>query len=74
MGPHCFPVPALTICFLFLFSEPVLTIFFPAKKFPNKLAHKVPNNMLKNYPFCSFASFLIVLVTPFSKILESSRA
>ena len=30
--------------------------------------------MLKNPPFCSFVSFLIVLVTLFSKILESSRA
>ena len=42
--------------------------------FPHKLAPEVPNNVPKNYPFCSFVSFLIVLVTPFSKILESTRA
>ena len=28
----------------------------PAKKFANKLALHVPNNILKNPPFCSFAS------------------
>ena len=60
--------------FSFLFPEPALTIPFPVNKFPNKLAHKVPNNTLKNPPLGSFVSFLIVLVTPFSKILESSRA
>ena len=57
----------------FLFPEAALTIPFPAYKFPKKLAPKVPNNILKNLPFCSFDSFLIVLVTPFSEILESSR-
>ena len=57
---HCFPVPALTILLPFLFPEPALTIPFPANKFPNKLAPKVPNNILKNPPFCSFVSFLIV--------------
>ena len=54
-------------------QEPALTITFPVK-FPNKVAPKVPNDIFENPPFCSFASFLIVLVTPFSKILESSRA
>ena len=42
--------------------------------FPNKQAPKVPNNIPINSPFCSFVLFLIVLVTPFNKILESSRA
>ena len=42
--------------------------------FPTKLAPKVQNNIPKNPPFCSFVSFLIVLVTPVNKILESSRA
>ena len=69
-----FPVPALTISFHFFLPEPALTISFPANRFPNKLAPKVPYNMLKNPHFCSFVSFLIVLVTPFNKILESSRA
>ena len=67
-------MPALTIPFPFFFPEPALRIRFPANKFPNKLAPKVPNNILKNPPFYSFVSFLIVLVTPFSKMLESSRA
>ena len=56
---HCFPVPALTIPFHFLFPESALTILFPADKFPNKLAPKVPNNILKIPPFLSFFSFLI---------------
>ena len=42
--------------------------------FPNRLASKVPNNMLKYPPVCSFVLFSIILVTPFNKILESSRA
>ena len=67
-------MPALTIPFPFLFPEPALTISFPVNKLPNKLAPKIPNIMLKNPPFYSFVSFLIVLVTPFSKMLESSRA
>ena len=54
--------------------EPAVTILFPAKMFPNKAAPKVANNMLKNPPFCSYVSFLIVLVTPFNKTLESARA
>ena len=74
MKRHYFPVPALTISFPFLFPELALTIPFPYNKFPNKLAPKVPNNILQNPPFYSFISFLIVLVTPFRKMLESSRA
>ena len=80
-----FSVSVLTIPFPFLFPyeveefkerrpEPGLTTPFPAKMFPNRLAPKVPNKILKNPPFCSFVSFLIFLVTPFNKILESSRA
>ena len=71
---HSFPVPALKIPFPFLFPVPAVTILFPVNKFPNKPAPKVPNNILKNRHFCSFVSFLIVLVTPFHKILEFSRA
>ena len=58
-----FPVTALTIPFHFLFPEPALTMSFPATKFPNKLAPKVPNNILKNSPIfrlafnCSSDSF-----------------
>ena len=60
--------------FSFLFPEPALVIPFPVTKFLNKLAPKVPNNVLKSPPFCSFVSFFIVLVTHFTKILEFSRA
>ena len=67
-------MPALIIPFSFLFPEPALTIPFPTNKFPNKLAPNALINKLKNPPFCSFVSFLVVLVTLFSKILESSRA
>ena len=63
-----FPEPALTTPFYFLILEPALKIPFPVDKYPNKRAPKVPNNILKNPPFCRFVSFLIVLVTPFSKI------
>ena len=46
---------------------------FPVKRFPNKDAPKVPNSINKKPPFCSFVSFLIVLLTPFNKIFESSK-
>ena len=71
---YCFPEPALTIPFPLLFPEPALTTPFHVNTFPNKLAPSVPSNILKNPPFCSFVSFSIVLVTPFNKTLESSRA
>ena len=34
----------------------------PANRFPNKLASNVLNNILKNHPFCFFASFSIRLL------------
>ena len=46
----------------------------PASMFPNKLAPEVPNNIPKNPRFYSFVFCSIVLVTPFNKISESSRA
>ena len=45
----------------------------PVKRFPNKLAPNVPNNTLRNPPFCSFTSFWTVSVTPFHNKPESSR-
>ena len=45
----------------------------PANRFPNKLAPKVPSNIPRNPSFCSFASFLIVSMTPFINKPESSR-
>ena len=62
------PEPVLAI------PSPALTVHFPDNKLPNKDAPKVPNNILRNPPFCSFVSFLIVLVTPFNKIFQSSKA
>ena len=59
------------ICFLI--PSPALKNPFPDNKFPNKDAPKVPNNIDKNPPFCYLVSFLIVLVTPFNKIPESSK-
>ena len=64
---HSFPVPALTIPFPILLPVPALTIPFPVNKLPNKLAPKVPNNILKNSPS---VSYLIVLVTPLFNFQE----
>ena len=44
--------------------SPALIVPLPVKKFPNQLAPNVSNYILKNPPFCSFASFLIVSLTP----------
>ena len=63
------PSPARTIP-----SSAFIIPFPPVNKLPNKLAPNVPSNMLKNPPLCSLASFSIVLLTPFNKIPEFSRA
>ena len=52
---------------------PALYIRLPVKRFPNKLAANVPNNILRNAVFCSFTSFYTVSVTPFNDKPESSR-
>ena len=54
-------------------STPTLP-FPPVNKLPNKLAPNVPSNILKNPSLYSLDSFLIVLLTPFNKIPELSRA
>ena len=46
---------------------------FPGKRFPNKVAPNVPNNILRNPPFRSFTSFWTVSVTPFNNKPESLR-
>ena len=65
------PSPALTVPSL------ALTLPFPDNFFvnrsPSKLAPNVPSNILQNPPFCSLVSFLIVFVTTFNKIFESSK-
>ena len=38
----------------------------PVDRFFNKLVPNVPNKVLRNPPFCFFASFLFVLLTPFN--------
>ena len=53
---------------LFLNPSLALTVPFPVNNFPNKDAPNVPSSIDKKPPFCSFVSFLIVLVTPFNKI------
>ena len=52
---------------------PALIVPLPVKRFPNKLAPEVPDNVLRNRPFCYFASFLIVSLTPFINNSDSSR-
>ena len=39
--------------------SPVVIVLLPVNRFLNKLAPKVPNNILRNPPFCSFASFYL---------------
>ena len=59
----------LTFLLLLYFHNQRLTFLFQVNMFPNKLAPKVPNKIPENPPFCSFVSFLVVLVNS----LESSR-
>ena len=44
-----------------------------ANIFPKRLVPDVPNSILRNLPFCSFASFLIVSLTPSNNNPEFSR-
>ena len=57
----------------FLDPYPALINPLPANIFPNILAPNVSNYTLRNPPLCSFASFLIVSLTPSNDIPESSR-
>ena len=68
MRPYLKSWPDLIVpSHLLVAVAPSSTLFalLPINKFPNKLAPKVPNNIMRNPPFCSFASFLIVRLTPF---------
>ena len=53
--------------------SPALILTLPVKRFPDELAPKMSNNISKNPPFCYFASFLIVSLTPFTNNPDSSR-
>ena len=60
---------------IFVFNPcPVLYNPIPVNKLPNNDGPNVPNNILKNPPFCSFVSFLIVFAVPFNNISCSSNA
>ena len=63
-----FPFPACTI------PSPALIIPFPpVNKLPNKVAPKVPSNMLKNPPLCSLVSFqlfYLLLLIKYQNFLE----
>ena len=50
----------LHLLYLFLYLFLLYIFLFSVKRFPNKLAPNVPNNILRNPPFCSFTSFLIL--------------
>ena len=52
--------------------SPALIAPLPENRFPNKLAPKMPNNIPRGPPFYSFASFLIVSLTPFNNKTDSS--
>ena len=45
----------------------------PTGRFPNKLAHNAPDNMLRKPPSCYFTSFLIVSLTAFVNKLRESH-
>ena len=45
-------------------SIPGLIVPLPVNGFSNKLATKVTNKITRNPRFCSFATFVIVLLTP----------
>ena len=53
--------------------SPALITPRPVYAFPNKLADNAPINIGQNPPFCSFASFLIVSLTPFISKPDFSR-
>ena len=61
------------VYYLIKYLSPALILTLPVKRFPDKLAPKMSNNISKNPPFCYFASFLIVSLTPFTNNPDSSR-
>ena len=53
--------------------SPALITPLPASICPYELPPKLPNIILKNPSFCSFASFFIASLTPFINKLDSLR-
>ena len=65
MGWHLNFSPALTV------PSSALIVPLPVDKHPHKLAPKMPSNIPRNPPFCSFALFLIVSLVPFANLQET---
>ena len=70
-GDHLDPQPALTVCSPDFITR-LLDKFF-ANRSPSKEAPKVPRRIDRKPPLCSFASFLIVSLTPFNSTPECAR-
>ena len=66
MGQHCKFPPGIIV------PSPALITPFPFNTFPNILAANIPNNIRRNLPFYSFASFIIVLLILFINNPDSS--
>ena len=64
---------ALKIFTALTVPSPALIVPLPVNRFLIKLAPKMPHYIPRNPPFCSFASFSIVSLTPFINNPDSSR-
>ena len=64
---------ALEILVCFNFALPALIYSLPADNLLTKLAHDVPNNILRNPSFCSFTLIWIVLLIPCINKPDSSK-
>ena len=60
-------LPALII------PSPAFIMLLLVDRFADNIAPKKPKNSPRNPPFCSYASFLFVLLTPFINKSHSSR-
>ena len=52
--------------------SPALITFYLANTFPNRLKVNIPNNFEINPLFCSFVSFLIILINSYINNPDSS--
>ena len=57
---------------ILIIHSPALVTLFPTNAFPNILAANAPNNIGRNPPFSSFASFSIVSLIPSNNNHNSS--
>ena len=71
---HWRPWPAVIVPSLTLIVHlPDVITPLPIYRFPNEIAHNVPNNIPINPPLCSFAFFKIVLLTALINKTDSSK-